>query len=195
MTVLPGSLDNLYYNGILDHIPYEAYEYGAVSPYGGMINPYSGLKQSITGTGYLNAAKGGLLYDKYNSRDSFVYGNMSGNGAATGGNYSIIRSNYGGKIKKKNKYDISDIKNLTFMGMVGFIDSIREAGAKTKDAVLNAPSSSIWKGLAGLALIIAIPILMIKGRKKYPKEVIEAAEQINKSSFWSKFNPKNWFKK
>lgn len=26
MTVLPGSLDYLYYNGIIDHIPYEAYE-------------------------------------------------------------------------------------------------------------------------------------------------------------------------
>ena len=31
MTVLPGSLDYLYYNGILDHIPYEAYE-GAPLP-------------------------------------------------------------------------------------------------------------------------------------------------------------------
>ena len=26
MTVLPGSLDYLYYNGILDHIPYEVYD-------------------------------------------------------------------------------------------------------------------------------------------------------------------------
>lgn len=26
MTVLPGSLDYLYHNGVLDHIPYEAYE-------------------------------------------------------------------------------------------------------------------------------------------------------------------------
>ena len=28
MTVLPGSLDYLYYNGIIDHIPYEAYDVG-----------------------------------------------------------------------------------------------------------------------------------------------------------------------
>lgn len=28
MTVLPGSLDYLYYNGIIDHIPYEAYDMG-----------------------------------------------------------------------------------------------------------------------------------------------------------------------
>ena len=26
MAVLPGSLDHLYYSGIIDHIPYEAYE-------------------------------------------------------------------------------------------------------------------------------------------------------------------------
>ena len=31
-----------------------------------------------------------------------------------------------GKIKKKSKYSSSDIKNLSFMGMVGFIDSIRK---------------------------------------------------------------------
>jgi len=31
-----------------------------------------------------------------------------------------------GKIKKKDKYTIDDIKNLTFMGMVGFIDPIRK---------------------------------------------------------------------
>ena len=28
MTVLPGSLDYLYYGGIIDHIPYEAYDIG-----------------------------------------------------------------------------------------------------------------------------------------------------------------------
>ncbi len=33
MTVLPGSLDYLYYNGILDHIPYEAYDIPAYSNY------------------------------------------------------------------------------------------------------------------------------------------------------------------
>ncbi len=33
MTVLPGSLDYLYYNGILDHIPYEAYAIPAYPVY------------------------------------------------------------------------------------------------------------------------------------------------------------------
>lgn len=31
-----------------------------------------------------------------------------------------------GKVKKQEKYSLEDIKNLTFMGMVGFIDPIRE---------------------------------------------------------------------
>ena len=43
--VLPGSLDYLYYNGILDHIPYEAYEMTPMTP--------SGMAQmSGMGTGY-----------------------------------------------------------------------------------------------------------------------------------------------
>lgn len=33
MAVLSGSLDYLYYNGILDHIPYEAYDIPAYSNY------------------------------------------------------------------------------------------------------------------------------------------------------------------
>ena len=36
-----------------------------------------------------------------------------------------------GKIKKKDKYSINDIKNLTFMGMVGFIDPIRKEAIKS----------------------------------------------------------------
>ncbi len=39
-----------------------------------------------------------------------------------------------GKVKKQEKYETSDIKNLTFMGMVGFIDPIRkEAIASIKE--------------------------------------------------------------
>ena len=48
MTVLPGSLDYLYYNGIIDHIPYEAYQMPAAV---------------MSGTQYLNAARQGQLYE------------------------------------------------------------------------------------------------------------------------------------
>lgn len=59
MAVLPGSLDYLYYNGILDHIPYEVYDYSAYSaapmvtvtapyPYDSFepINPYRPLVEA-----------------------------------------------------------------------------------------------------------------------------------------------------
>ena len=36
-----------------------------------------------------------------------------------------------GKVKKQNKYTIEDIKKLTFMGMVGFIDPIRKEVVKS----------------------------------------------------------------
>lgn len=193
MTVLPGSMDNLYYNGILPQIPYEAYDYGYVGPYAGMINPYSGLKQAITGVGYLNAAKGGLLYDTYNSKDSFIRRSMSGIGSPAGGGYSIKANSYGPNAGMGGGYDVA----LNSYGETGveFINSIRNTGARAKEAVLNAPSSSIWKGLAAAALIIATPILIFKRKKLSTAEIAEMADAANKSSFWSKLNPKNWFKK
>ena len=48
MAILPGSLYYLYYNGIIDHIPYEAYEMTPMTP--------SGYAQmSGMGTGYGNS--------------------------------------------------------------------------------------------------------------------------------------------
>ena len=43
-----------------------------------------------------------------------------------------------GKVKKKDKYYASDIKNLTFMGMVGFIDPIREEALSSIEECHNA---------------------------------------------------------
>ena len=201
MTILPGSLDHLYYGGIIDHIPYEAYEYGPAMPYSGMINPYSGLKQAITGVGYLNTAKRGLLYDTYTSNDTFVRRDMSGFGASTGGNYSIRDNAYGANSGFGNGYNVA-VNSYGEQG-ASFIDSIRNAASKTKDSVLNASSSSIWKGLAAAALIIATPILMFKCRKKPSAEVAEAVTKpgfLTRCKEWfsnlgSKINPKNWFKK
>ena len=52
-------------------------------------------------------------------------------------NESLARDGYrvivlaNGKIKKQDNYTIDDIKNLTFMGMVGFIDPIRKEAIKS----------------------------------------------------------------
>ena len=63
MTVLPGSLDYLYYNGILDHIPYEAYEMYPVN---------NKAYAPMNGSQYINAVKQGLMYDSDKGNDTFI---------------------------------------------------------------------------------------------------------------------------
>ena len=43
-----------------------------------------------------------------------------------------------GKIRKQDKYDIKDIKNLTFMGIVGFIDPIRKEAVQSIKSCYHA---------------------------------------------------------
>jgi hypothetical protein len=97
MTILPGSLDYLYYNGILERIPYEAYEMIPASPGGMQQNDLSAelqavrnLKQSgfnnsgmngagmssisMHGSNYLNTAKKGDLYGSYGNFNDSYYG-------------------------------------------------------------------------------------------------------------------------
>ena len=74
MTALPGSLDHLYYNGILDHIPYEAYE---MAPVGNYAQYPQYQMANMTATQYLNNARQGALYDNtYVSSDKFVRANQ-----------------------------------------------------------------------------------------------------------------------
>ena len=68
MAVLPGSLDYLYYNGILDSIPYEAYDMPTV----GMAS-----QPSMNGSEYLKAAQQGFGYQaQAGLQDSFVRQNL-----------------------------------------------------------------------------------------------------------------------
>ena len=84
MAILPGSLDYLYYNGILDHIPYEAYEQLPVNnnqvanPYanlgmhantGNMVQGYGaqGTYGGVNGSQYMDMAMSGNAYGAYNS--------------------------------------------------------------------------------------------------------------------------------
>ena len=45
MTVMPGSLDYLYHNGVLNCIPYEAYSMPVATP-SMNVNPYANIKQN-----------------------------------------------------------------------------------------------------------------------------------------------------
>lgn len=77
MTILPGSLDYLYHYGILDRIPYEAYEILPATQSGynqysntniNFANPY---QTQINGNQYLKQAQQGYLYNS-NSSDTFM---------------------------------------------------------------------------------------------------------------------------
>lgn len=187
MTIQPGSLDYLYYNGILDHIPYEAYEYTPVTKSGMTqynTNMPSGmsLKQaalgytptSISGEQYLNSASHGELYNSYNMNDT--YSKSDSAGTQTGEGYSIKKHAYGDN-SVGSDYNIKNAMygddfvgsgmdmEKTANGEEGksFRESITEAAESTKDSVLHG---SIWKGLAALGLLIVTPILIFKTRKK-----------------------------
>ena len=86
MAVLPGSLDYLYYNGIIDRIPYEAYEIMPMTPSGmaqmsgaGMCMGAGsyGMMPAMNGTQYLQAAQRGLIYNTYTCPDTFINRDIS----------------------------------------------------------------------------------------------------------------------
>lgn len=171
MTVLPGSLDYLYYNGILDHIPYEAYE----MPIAGVSSAY----QSMNGSQYLDSAMSGNMYNAYNNQDSFV----KNNNVEEQQGYSFTKNALGIGDGKGQDYDFEAAAN----GSEGktFRQSIMSAAAETKNSVTNAPN--YIKGILGGCLMLGTLFCLLKGKK---------APAVHKhTSFWSKLNPKNWFKK
>ena len=87
MTVLPGSLDYLYYNGILNHIPYEAYDVGYPVP-------------TMNGSQYLDLAKKGYGYNLPSMPDTFVHQNPHYAGKSE---YSIKQNLY-----DNNKYSVAE---------------------------------------------------------------------------------------
>ncbi len=136
MAILPGSLDYLYHNGIINHIPYEAYETVPMTASGqaqlsgmgmghGFTNSplnYNIGPTSLNGSQYLRQAQGGYLYDTYTSPDVFVSRNNS-------------------PIQDREGYSVR----------------------KAFNSVMNAPS---WlKGLASGGIIIATLMCLLKGKK------------------------------
>ena len=199
--ITPGSLDYLYYNGILDHIPYEAYDYGFIGQgQNNLINPYSGLKQAfMNGTQYINAAKRGLGYNAYMQNDSFVRSNPMRNGNQ---NYMQGRTGIYGDVGLGSRYradvyglgaGVGSESDLACVACGPEEQNLRQqivsTAASAKQSVLNAPS--LVKGLIAAALLIATPILIVKAHKK------PTAVTASNTFCWatSKWNPKNWFKK
>lgn len=196
MAVLPGSLDYLYYNGILDHIPYEAYEMTPMTPsgmaqmsgmgtgygMGPMTNGYgSASRTQMNGTQYLKAAQGGLLYDTYTYPDTFVRRNNSN--VETSSGYSIKQKAFSDGEGYGRDVDYELMAN----GQEGknFRQSIMDAASKTKETVSNSPS---WvKGILAGGIMITTLAMLLKGKK--------TPQTAHQSSFWTKLNPISWFKK
>ena len=157
MSVLPGSLDYLYHNGIINHIPYEAYMMAPMTPsgYAQMMgvaaNPYSGLN-------YLEMAQSGLLYNTYNTPDMYV----------RHGAYPPRPQNrkFSQRIYNNEGYG----RNMDMEAMINGEDgkqvrkSITNKFQNIKDRLVNGPE---WaKGILGLGLIALTALGIVKGFKK-----------------------------
>ena len=169
MTVLPGSLDYLYYNGILNHIPYEAYE-----------TANAGYNQ-INAENYLNSASQGNLYNTYTASDVFV--NRNNTDYKQGENYSFSKSAFGYKdgIGKDSDFEINAI------GQEGktFRETLLESAKSTASGFSNMPT--YIKGLIAGGIMTGTLYCLLKGKKP--------SLQTENTSFLAKLNPLKLFKK
>jgi len=104
---------------ILDRIHYESE------------NKYSAVFYELDGKTYCTV-KGSLEVVKSFCKDIHLVNDAINSNVLEKQNTTLAKDGYrvitlaSGRIRKKTKYDEEDIKELTFMGMVGFIDPIRE---------------------------------------------------------------------
>lgn len=200
MSVSPYTLNNLYNQGILDYAPYDLCNSGInVSSLNGISNPY------------LNTAMQGTQFQNYgNTPDCFCasgnYG-MENNPYLSNGTGVISTATIGSKSTAgQNAYGLQGIGDMSNAGLNAYgIDGI---GAKApsqinawggfgdverdfSDGFSNA--SSFWqriptpiKGIAAAGMMLGAVAISLKTKKKPPEA---------KTSFFSKLNPVNWFKK
>lgn len=159
MTVLPGSLNYLYHNGIVDHIPYEAYTMSPITPSGyaqmagAAYNPYAGVD-------YLKMAQSGLLYNTYADSDSFMRDGAYPPRPQDRKFSQRIYNNegYGRDMDMEAMINGEDGKQVR--------KSIFDKIQNLKDKLVNCPE---WaKGIFGLGLIFLTGFGIFKGLKKPP---------------------------
>ena len=158
MTVLPGSLDYLYYNGILDYIPYEAYEYPVYN------NGAQSRNQFINASQYLQGVQSSYNYQP-TLNDAFVSNGgvtqtTSGGYVQNNGANGFVNS-YGDSFVNTGVNSASDNVSSYRNGQVGmqnntiggqsFRQELLNAGEKTKESLLN--TSSVVKGLLALGAV------------------------------------------
>lgn len=173
--VMPGSLDYLYYNGVLDHIPYYAYE-TSFNNQGTMAPAYASNQAMVNQ--YLDSAKRGQAYNTYNHPDVFVKRN---NDSSYQEGYSIKEHAY----NLNNGYGKDADYEVMANGEDGksFRESIIDAANQTKETVSQKP---MLKGILAGGIILATFLSLFKGKNSVA---------ANSTSFWTKVNPINWFRK
>ena len=200
MTIIPGSLDHLYYNGIIDHIPYEAYEMAPVMHSTNAHRCNHPLCKA-------NNMKGQIYGNYGNSYDSFVgtvcnpqmYGVLPSMSLYSGGyggvspysDWNALVGLYG--VPVNPYYGLKDAFvhencGCNYSHYNSFNESIKAEAKDAKEGVLNSHPG--LKGLLSLGILLMTPFLLLKGIGKGKQPVVNSA----KKSFWSRLNPKNWFK-
>ena len=135
--VMPGSLDYLYHYGILDHIPYEAYEMTPMAN-----NAYT----PMNGSEYLKSAMQGHLYDTYTHNDNFVKRNNDSI-EDEGANFRESIKEAIGKTKEHSKENPSLVKGLIAGSIIlGTLISCLSRGKKAP-AAPHAESPSFFAKL------------------------------------------------
>ncbi len=223
MTINPYVLNSLYNQGIIDCVPMDLCtvspmtQSGVMETAGLSTMPQIGnIKQNITGsqiinqntynstqTGsqYLDTAMKGEMYGYYgNSYDSFVRSsnnyNQQSNVSTAKNKMSRLDNGIGSEYNGANA--AYGINNGVGIGidherMANDLDgqnlrvSIKQAAASAKESVMN--SHPAVKGLLSIGIIGGTILLLLKGKKK------PAVQPQTNTSFWSKLNPKNWFRK
>ncbi len=178
----PFTLNNLYSHGIIDYVPYDLCN--GVNVSSGIANPY--LQSAMQGSLYQNHGMYG---------DSFTYSSPFGM------QQLAVNSQAG-----KNAWGMQGIGTESSAGLnafgLGGIGTNSQAGVNAwggfndvggnVSAHLDGTLSffdripKAVKGIAAGLLMIGSLALVFRGKKKPP---------VQKTSFFSKLNPVNWFKK
>lgn len=200
MAVLPGSLDYLYYNGILDRIPYEAYEQSPITASGRaqmaglnsnmpFNNSYGTFSNNIhmNGSQYLKYAQNGALYNNTLTHpDIFVkrsHPNMQVNDARSFINKTFADGQgYGAGLDYEVKAIGEDGKAMR--------KAVTDTASKAVGSFMDSP---LWvKGFVGATIMVGTLYGLFKGKKPAVSKTINSTPN---QGFWSKLNPANWFKK
>lgn len=201
MAINPYTLQNLYEQGILDYVPLDLaggtpivpMQMNTVNPYlqmaaqGGLYQNHGTQCDSFSHSSNYNASPtSSPVYGAYSG-----YGNMQYNGANNIGHatFNMFGFNGNGTHNNSNPFGMTN-NNMGTMsvaspvgGYEGITNSLAEGIGETASLIDRTPKLIKNIAAAGIA-ILGIKYLFKRGKKP--------SITNSNTSFWSKFNPKNW---